>query len=75
MEQSTKNTLVVGGSAIAGGWGGSWAVTRLATNLGLHLGPWGAIAGAVIGALAGAALSRQILGNPDPTAEIEPDEV
>jgi len=75
MEQSTRNTLVVGGSAIAGGWSGSWAVARLATTLGLRLGPWGAVAGAVIGALAGAALSRQLLGESEAMVEVEPDEV
>lgn len=75
MDQSMKNTLVVGGSTIAGGWGGSWAVTKVATALGLRLGPWGAVAGAVVGALAAAALSRRMLGDAETAVELEPDEL
>ena len=73
MEQSMKNALVIGGTTVAGGWGGSWAVNRLATRFGLSLGPWGAVAGAVIGALAAAALSRRILGGAEAAPEVEPD--
>lgn len=62
MENSTKNLLVLGGAAIAGGWGGSWAAGRLGTALGLALGPWGSAAGAVLGAMLGTSLAKNMLG-------------
>ena len=62
MENNTKNMLVLGGAAIAGGWSGSWATGRLGAALGLSLGPWGAAAGAVIGALLGTTLAKSMLG-------------
>lgn len=66
MDSSTKNMLVLGGAAIAGGWGGSWATGRLGTALGLSLGPWGAIGGAVIGAMIGTAMAKSMLASDTP---------
>jgi outer membrane lipoprotein SlyB len=57
MSQSTRNVLVIGGTAIAGGAAGSWLGARLAATRGLQLGPWGVVAGALVGALAGSMLS------------------
>lgn len=62
MENSTKNMLMLGGAAIAGGWGGSWAAARLGATFGLSLGPWGSAAGGLIGAMLGTALAKNLLG-------------
>ena len=61
MDKATKNMLILGGAALAGGWGGSWAATRLGATLGLTLGPWGATAGVLIGSLLGTTVAKKVL--------------
>ena len=61
MDNNTKNMLVLGGAAVAGGWGGSWAAARLGATMGLSLGPWGSAAGAVIGSMLGTTIARMVL--------------
>ena len=62
MDDSMKNTLLLGGATVAGGWGGSWAIGRLGAALGLNLGMWGSVAGAVIGGMLGYTLANNQLG-------------
>ncbi len=62
MENNTKNMLVLGGAAIAGGWGGSWAAARLGASFGIALGPWGSAAGGMLGAMLGTAVAKNLLG-------------
>ena len=62
MDNNTKNMLVLGGAAVAGGWGGSWAATKLGAHLGLRFGPWGAAAGAMAGSLLGTTIAKRFLG-------------
>lgn len=62
MDSNTKNMLVLGGAAIAGGWGGSWAAARLGASFGLALGPWGSAAGGMIGAMLGTTVAKSLLG-------------
>ena len=69
MDTNIKNSLLVAGSAIAGGWGGSWAATRLGAALGLSMGPGGSAAGAMLGAMASTALAKKLLGEPQPMFE------
>ena len=71
MDTNVKNSLLVAGSAIAGGAGGSWAATRLGAALGLTLGPWGSAAGAMLGAMASTALAKKILGEPQSLLEAQ----
>ena len=69
MDTNVKNSVLVAGSAIAGGMGGSWAATRLGAALGLSLGPWGSAVGAMLGAMASTALTKKLLGEPQPMLE------
>lgn len=71
MDTNVKNSLLMAGSAIAGGAGGSWAATRLGAALGLSLGPWGSAAGAMLGAMASTALARKMLGEPQSMLEAQ----
>ena len=71
MDTNVKNSLLIAGSAIAGGAGGSWAATRLGAALGLTLGPWGSAAGAMLGALASTALAKKMLGEPQSMLEAQ----
>lgn len=73
MDTNVRNSLLVAGSAIAGGAGGSWAATRLGAVLGLSLGPWGSAAGAMLGAMASTALAKKLLGEPESLLEAQPD--
>jgi len=57
MNRGMMNTLVIAGSALAGGAAGTWLGAKAGATYGLRLGPWAGVAGAVIGALAGTALS------------------
>jgi len=61
MDNNTKNMLVLGGAALAGGWGGSWAATKLGAHLGYRFGPWGAAAGAMAGSLLGTTIAKKFL--------------
>ena len=71
MDTNVKNSLLLAGSAIAGGAGGSWAATRLGAALGLSLGPWGSVAGAMLGAMASTALAKKMLGEPQTMLEAQ----
>jgi hypothetical protein len=72
MDNNVKNMLVLGGAAIAGGWGGSWASSRLGAALGLTLGPWGTAGGAIIGSLLATYLAKNMAGIDTPALP-EPD--
>ena len=70
MDTDIKNSLIVAGSAIVGGMGGSWAATRLGAAVGLSLGPWGSAVGAMLGAMASTAVAKKVLGvEPQPLFE------
>ena len=71
MDTNVKNSLLVAGSAIAGGAGGSWVATRLGAALGFTLGPWGSAAGAMLGAMASTALAKKMLGEPQSLLEAQ----
>ena len=71
MDKHLKNSLLMAGSALAGGYGGSWAAQRICTALGCNLGPWGSAIGAVLGAMASTALTKSIIGEPDPFADFD----
>jgi phage tail tape-measure protein len=71
---TTTNTLVIGGSTVAGGALGSWASARLGAAYGLRLGPWGMVAGALVGTLVGMALSRAFTAEPQEAMPLEPNE-
>lgn len=73
MDTNIKNSLLLAGSAMAGGMGGSWAATRLGAALGLSLGPWGSAAGAMLGAMASTALAKKLLGEPQSMLEAQID--
>lgn len=64
MDKNIKNSLILAGSAIAGGYGGSWAAQRLCSALGCSLGPWGPAIGAVLGAMATTAVAKRVVGDP-----------
>jgi hypothetical protein len=64
MDKNVKNSLIMAGSALAGGYGGSWAAQRLCTALGCSLGPWGPAIGAVLGAMATTAVTKSMIGDP-----------
>ena len=61
MDNNTKNMLVLGGAAVAGGWGGSWAAAQVGARLGVNLGPWGAAVGAMIGSMLGTSIAKKII--------------
>lgn len=61
MDTNVKNSLMIAGSAIAGGYGGSWLAQRVCTAMGCALGPWGSAIGAVLGAMATTALAKSML--------------
>ncbi len=61
MDANVKNSLIVAGSAIAGGYGGSWIAQRVCTAMGCSLGPWGSAIGAVLGAMATTAIAKNVL--------------
>ena len=71
MDTNIRNSLLLAGTAIAGGMGGSWAATRLGAALGLTLGPWGSAAGAMLGAMASTAVAKRFLGDPQPMIEAQ----
>ena len=72
MDTNIKNSLLIAGSAIAGGMGGSWAATRLGAALGLSLGPWGSAIGGMLGAMASTALAKRFIGEPQPVLGVQP---
>lgn len=74
MNKSVKDGLVIVGSAVAGGWGGSLGTAKIGALLGLRFGPWGALIGTTAGALAGAALAKKLLANGAAVAELETQE-
>ena len=61
MDNNIKNSLVLAGSAIAGGYGGSWIAQRVCNAVGCSLGPWGSAIGAVLGAMAGTAVAKSLV--------------
>ena len=65
----TRKALVLGASAVAGGWGGRFAMAKLGARFGLGLGPMGSVAGAAIGALLGIGLARMLVD--DASGDIE----
>ena len=71
MDTHVKNSLLLAGSAILGGMGGSWAATRLGAALGLTLGPWGSAVGAMLGAMASTALAKRYLDDPQAMLEAQ----
>ena len=71
MDTDIKNSLIIAGSAIAGGMGGSWAATRLGAALGLSLGPWGSAIGGMLGAMASTALAKRFIGEPQPVLGVQ----
>ena len=73
MDTNIKNSLILAGSAIAGGMGGSWAATRLGAAFGLSLGPWGSAIGGMLGAMASTALAKRFVGEPQPVLGVQPD--
>lgn len=71
MDKNVKNALVMAGSALAGGYGGSWVAQRLCAAMNCSLGPWGPAIGAVLGAMATTAVARNMLGESDAFPEFE----
>lgn len=63
MDNNVKNSLLMAGSALAGGYGGSWAAQHLCKALGCSLGPWGPAIGAVLGAMATTAVTKSMIGD------------
>lgn len=75
MDNNIKNSLVLAGSAIAGGYGGSWVAQRLCDALGCSLGPWGSAIGAMLGAMAGTAVANSMTGDKQILPEFDPEAV
>lgn len=75
MDNNIKNSLMLAGSAIAGGYGGSLVAQRLCTALNCSLGPWGSAIGAMLGAMAGTALAKTMMGDTQMIPEFEPESV
>ncbi len=71
MDKNIKNSLIMAGSALAGGYGGSWAAQRLCGALNCSLGPWGPAIGAVLGAMATTAVAKSMLGETDAFPEFD----
>ena len=78
MDKNVKNSLVMAGSALAGGYGGSWVAQRLCSALNCSLGPWGTAIGAVLAAMATTAVAKSMIGDtqvlPDFDAAMEAGE-
>jgi hypothetical protein len=64
MDKNVKNSLIMAGSALAGGYGGSWAAQRLCAAVGCNLGAWGPAIGAVLGAMAATSVTKSLIGDP-----------
>ena len=71
MDANIKNSLMIAGSAVAGGYGGSWVAQRLCTALGCNLGPWGSAIGAVLGAMATTAIAKNMIGEEQLIPDLE----
>ena len=71
MDQNVKNSLVMAGSALAGGYGGSWIAGRLCTAMNCTLGPWGTAIGAVLGAMATTAVAKSMMGDAQAFPEFD----
>ena len=71
MDQNVKNSLVMAGSALAGGYGGSWIAQRLCTAMNCNLGPWGTAIGAVLGAMATTAVAKSMMGETQAFPEFD----
>ena len=74
MDNNIKNSLLLAGGAISGGYGGSWVAQRICTAMGCSLGPWGSAIGAMLGAMAGTALTKTMIGE-QALPEFEPEMV
>ena len=75
MDKNIKNSLLLAGGAIGGGYGGSWVAQRVCTAMGCSLGPWGSAIGAMLGAMAGRALTKRMLADEVAMPEYEPEGV
>lgn len=71
MDKNVKNSLIMAGSALAGGYGGSYVAQRLCAAMNCSLGPWGPAIGAVLGAMATTAVAKSMLGEPEPFPDFE----
>jgi hypothetical protein len=71
MDKNVKNSLILAGSALAGGYGGSWVAQRLCSALNCSLGPWGSAIGAVLGAMATTAVAKSMVGYSDEFPDFE----
>jgi len=71
MDTTVKNSLIMAGSALAGGYGGSWVAQRLCTAMGCSLGPWGPAIGAVLGAMATTAVTKSMIGDSQPFPDFD----
>lgn len=75
MDNNIKNSLMLAGGAITGGYGGSWVAQRLCAAMNCSLGPWGSAIGAMLGAMAGTALTKTMMGDPQVIPDFEPESV
>ena len=71
MDQNVKNSLIMAGSALAGGYGGSWVAQRICTAVNCNLGPWGPAIGAVLGAMATTAVTKSMIGDSQAFPEFD----
>ena len=71
MDKNVKNSLIMAGSALAGGYGGSWVAQRLCSAMGCSLGPWGPAIGAVLGAMATTAVTKSMIGDTQSFPEFD----
>jgi len=71
MDNNIKNSLLLAGTAIAGGYGGSWVAQRVCTALGCTLGPWGSAIGAMLGAMASTAVAQNMMSDKQALPEFE----
>ena len=71
MDKNVKNALIMAGSALAGGYGGSWVAQRLCAAMNCSLGPWGPAIGAVLGAMATTSVAKSMLGESEAFPEFD----
>ena len=73
MDNNIKKSLVLAGTAIAGGYSGTWVAQRVCTAMGCTLGPWGSAIGAMLGAMASTAVAQNMMGDNQALPEFEPE--
>ena len=71
MDKTVKNSLIMAGSALAGGSGGSWIAQRVCAAMNCSLGPWGPAIGAVLGAMATTAVTKSMIGDSEPFPDFD----